>query len=139
MASRDELPEARRYASGELARTPRSDPLLEDRNASALLLLAVMDQELAQHADACCEGEVAGSRDEQALERIAKQGVFLERPLSRSVRTVRERIDQLLLREGVTDDFVGERPQQAALGRLLGLVEQIDDPAMLFFENVFER
>jgi hypothetical protein len=99
----------------------------------------MMDQQLAQHADASGERQVARSSVEEPSEGVAKERVLLERPLSGPVGTMRMRIDELLFDERVTHDFIRERAEQAALRSFFGLVEQLDDPTMLFFENVFER
>jgi hypothetical protein len=139
MAARDELFEPRRDARGELARPADAHALLEHGETRALLLLAMMDQELAEHANARIEREVAGARDEQAFERVAKERMLLERFLLGAVRSMSERIDELLFGECVADDFVGERAEEAALRRFFHLVEQIDDAAMLGFEDGFER
>jgi hypothetical protein len=139
VAAGDELLEARDDALGQLTGSTRADALLEDRKACALFLLVVMNEELAQHADTRSERGLAGTRAEESLERVTKERMLLERTLFGSMRSLRERIDQLLFREGVTDDFVGERTEQVALRCFLGPIEEIDDATMLFFENVFER
>lgn len=139
MPTGDELLESGRDARRELTGPTGSDSLLEDRETRTFFLLAVMDQELAQHADTRRECSPARWREEQALEREAEDGVLFERAMFGSLRAVRERIDQLLFGERMTDDFVGERSNHTALRCFLGSVEEIDDTAMLLFENVFER
>jgi hypothetical protein len=133
MAASDELFETRRDALGELPRTARADAFLEDRETRALFLLAVVDEELAQHADARVEREVAGPRDKQSFERVAKERVLLERLFLRAVRSMGERVDQLLFRERMADDLVGESTEKAALRFFFRLVEQVDDAAVLSF------
>ena len=98
----------------------------------------MVDQELAEHSDPSGKREVPRTRAEQALERIAEQGMLLERAFLRTGGSIRVRIDQLLLGERVTDDLVRERPEEAALWRLFRLIEEIDDATMLFFQDVFQ-
>src|SRR5688500_2153624 len=134
-----ELLETRSNPGGKLSRTTCADALLEDRQTRPLLLFAVMDQELAKHTHTRGEREVTGSCNEQALEREAKERVLLERSLFGAARAVSERINELLFGERMTDDLVGEGSNQAALRSRFGSIEEIDDAAMLLFQNFFER
>lgn len=138
MTARDELLEPRSDARCELARTSSTDPLLEHGDARALFLFAVMDQELAEHSNTCIECHVSGTRDEESFERVTEHGVLFDRLLLGSRRTLRMRIDELLFGERVADDFVGECLEDTALRCFFGLIEKVDDAAMLMTENFFE-
>lgn len=133
MTASDELLEARGDTHRELARASRPHALLEDGQPRALLLLAVVDEQLPQHADPRSEREISRTCDEETVERVAEERVLFERLLFGAVRSKRERVNELFFRERVTDDFVGERTEEAAPRSLFGLIQQFDDAAVLFF------
>lgn len=140
MASCNELFEAGGNLDRQLPRALQPDAPLEDRQACTLLLLAVMNEQLAQHANARGEREVvAGTCEEETLEREAEKRMLFEGALLGPHGAMRERVNELLFGERVPDDFIGERSDGAAHGGLFGLVEELDDATMLVFENGLER